>query len=72
MRAAQEAELHAQNALAAARDAAIAAQWDYHNLVLGVKSQVLAQYGPDSDQVAALGLKKKVERKAPTRASKPT
>ena len=71
MRAAQEAELHAQNALAAARDAAIAAQWDYHNLVLGVKSQVVAQYGPDSDQVAALGLKKKAERKAPTRASKP-
>ena len=43
MRAAQEAELHAQNALSAARDAAVAAQWEYHNIVLGVKTQVLAQ-----------------------------
>ena len=38
---------------------------------LGVKDQVIAQYGPDSDQVAALGLKKKSNRKAPTRAGKP-
>jgi hypothetical protein len=36
-----------------------------------VKDQVIAQYGPDSDQVVALGLKKKSDRKAPTRAGKP-
>lgn len=71
MRTAQEAELHAQNTLAAARDAAVAAQWDFHNMVLGVKSQVVAQYGPNSDELAALGLKKKNERKAPVRAAKP-
>ncbi len=71
MRAAQEAELHAQHALDAVRDAAVAAQWEYHRIILGVKDQVIAQYGPDSDQVAALGLKKKSERKAPTRAGKP-
>lgn len=71
MRAAQEAELHAQHALDAVRDAAVAAQWEYHRIILGVKDQVIAQYGPDSDQVASLGLKKKSERKAPTRAGKP-
>ena len=63
-------ELRAQNAPAAARDAAIAAQWEFHNLMLGVKDQVIAQYGADSDQVASLGLKKKSERKARVRAGK--
>ncbi len=70
LRVAQEAELNAQNALAAARDAVVAVSWDFHNAMLGVKDQVVAQYGPSSDQVAALGLKKKSERKAPVRKSK--
>ena len=70
MRAAAEVELRAQNALDAARDAAIAAQWEHHNLILGVKDQVIAQFGPDSDEVASLGLKKKSERKAPVRSGK--
>ena len=64
LRVAQEAEIHAQNVAAAARDALVALQWNFHDLILGVKSQVKALYGPDSDEVAALGLKKKSERKA--------
>ncbi len=72
MRTALEAELNAQNALAAARDAAVAVGWDFHNAMLGVKDQVVAQYGPDSDQLASLGLKKKSERRSPVRVSKPT
>jgi hypothetical protein len=71
MQAALEAESDAQDALAARRDAAVAAQWEYHNTVLGAKNQVVAQYGEDSDQLASLGLKKKSERKAPVRAAKP-
>ena len=71
MHAALEAELNAQNALAAARDAAIAAQWEHHNLMLTVKEQIIAQFGPDSDEVASLGLKKRSERKAPARPRKP-
>jgi len=71
LRAAQEAELKAQNALAAAHDAAVNAGWDLHNGMLDVKVQVAAQYGTSSDQVASLGLKKKSERKAPGRAVKP-
>ncbi len=70
MKAAQDAELAAQNALAAARDAAAAAEWEFHNAMLGVKEQVIAQYGKNSDQVQALGLKKKSEYKAPTRKAK--
>lgn len=71
LQTAREAELHAQHAHAAARDAAIAAQWAFHDAILGVKNQVKALYGPDSDQLAALGLKKKSERKAATRNPKP-
>jgi cell division septation protein DedD len=71
VRRALETELDAQDALAAARDAAVAALWDYHNAILGAKEQAIAQYGSSSDQVASLGLKKKSERKTPVRKSKP-
>jgi len=70
MEDAQNVELAAQNALAAARDASTAAEWEFHNFMLAVKEQVIAQYGKDSDQVQALGLKKKSEYKAPTRKAK--
>lgn len=70
MKDAQDAELAAQVALAAARDAATAAEWEFHNTLLGVKEQVIAQYGKNSDQVQALGLKKKSEYKAPVRKAK--
>lgn len=62
---AQTAELNAHNALATARDNAAAAEWEFHNFMLGVKDQVIARYGSNSNQVQALGLKKKSERKAP-------
>ena len=71
LRAAQEAELHAQHTLDATRDALIGQQWDFHELILGAKEQARAMYGSDSDQVAALGLKKKSDKKSPTRAPRP-
>ena len=61
MRAAQEAELRAQNALDATRDATTAVQWEHHNLILGVIDQVIAQCGADSNELASRGLKKKSE-----------
>lgn len=67
----QEAELHAQHALLAARDAAVAAQSAFHDVILAVKNQVKAQYGVDSDQLVSVGLKKKSERKAAARTPKP-
>jgi len=65
MKNAQTAELNAQNALAAARDAAAAAEWEFHNFMLSAKDQVIARFGSNSNQVQALGLKKKSERKPP-------
>jgi hypothetical protein len=66
MQTAQQAELRAQTALDTARDAAAAAEWRFHEAMLGAKDQVVAQYGANSDQLQALGLKKKSERKRPT------
>ncbi|HEY5232098.1 MAG TPA: hypothetical protein VIK35_01005 [Verrucomicrobiae bacterium] len=45
-----------------ARDANVAAQWTFHNAMLGAKQQVLAQFGDDSDEAQAVGLTKKSER----------
>ena len=68
---AEEAEVQAQATVTAARDATIAAQWAFHNAILGVKGQVKALYGEDSDQVTAIGLKKKSDRKSPSKSTKP-
>jgi len=65
MQTAQQAEVRAQGALDAARDAAAAAEWRFHEAMLGVKDQIVAQYGASSDQLQSLGLKKKSERKRP-------
>jgi hypothetical protein len=70
LKQAQAAELHARNALATARDAATAAEWEFHNFMLGAKVQVIARFGSDSNQVQSLGLKKKSERKSPGRRSR--
>jgi hypothetical protein len=46
------------------------AEWDFHNTILGVKEQTIAQFGKSSDQVQMLGLKKKTEYKTPARRGK--
>jgi hypothetical protein len=66
---AQQEEIRTQNAAAAAREAAVAAEWALHNALLGAKAQIVAQYGHDADAVQAIGLKKKSNRKRPTRRS---
>ncbi len=66
----RQAEINAQNALDAARDNATAAEWDFHNAMLGVKAQVVAQFGDDSNEAQSLGLTKKSERKAPAHKTK--
>jgi len=55
----------------AARDAANAKEWAFHNAVLEAKKQVMAQYGSDSDQVQSIGLKRKSEYKKPAAKTKP-
>ena len=44
-----------------ARDNHVAAQWVFHNGILGAKQQVVAQYGDDSNEAQAVGLTKKSE-----------
>ena len=65
MGTAQGTEVTKKGEFEGARDAANAAEWAFHNLVIGARKQVVAQYGEDSDQAQAIGLKKKSERKRP-------
>jgi hypothetical protein len=67
LRQAEETEILAIRALAAARDARAAAGWDLHNAMLGVKAAVISQYGHSSDAVQAIGLKKKSDYRRPSR-----
>ena len=61
MDAAQETETQAAGQADAARDDATAAEWDFHNAILGAKDQVRAQFGADSNEWQSLGLVKKSE-----------
>lgn len=65
----EKAEIEAQAAAAyeSARDDHVAVQWEIHNAMLGAKDQVVAQFGPNSNEVQAMKLKKKTEYKNPTR-----
>ncbi len=55
----------AQQALDAARDRVTAAGWSFHNNMLDARNQVVAQYGADSLEVQAVGLKRSSERARP-------
>ena len=68
--AAEDREFHLANSYAAARDDAVALQNERHERVKSIKNQVRAQFGEDSNEVAAIGLKKTSERKAAKRQSK--
>lgn len=63
MEAKQAEEVQAQAAADGARDRATAAEWDYHNLMLGASDQVAAQYTKDSNEYQSLGKKKPTEYK---------
>jgi hypothetical protein len=51
LNAAQQAEAQAVAAAAAARDNAVAKEWEFHDLMLGVKDQIIAQFGKNSNEV---------------------
>ncbi len=48
-------------------DAARTAEWDFHNAILAMKEVVRGQFGSDSNEARAIGLKKKSDRKRPIR-----
>jgi hypothetical protein len=63
----KQAETEKLTLYRAAADAARLAEWEFHNAVLAMKEVIRGQYGSDSDQAQAVGLKKKSERKRPNR-----
>jgi hypothetical protein len=67
----QREAIQAEVAAAAKRDTANAGEWEFHNAMLGAKRQVTAQFGDDSDEVQAIGLKKKSEYKSRARRKQP-
>jgi hypothetical protein len=71
MQESQTGEVQAQAAADAARDKATGDEWEFHDVILGVKAQVKAQFGENSDQLQSLGLKKKSEYKKPSRTTEP-
>jgi hypothetical protein len=50
-----------------ARDDRDAAGWTIHDTMLGIKAAVIAQYGPNSNEVQSLGVKKKIDYRRPRR-----
>ncbi|OUL31668.1 hypothetical protein BV378_01410 [Nostoc sp. RF31YmG] len=67
MLAQQQAETEKLASYRAAADAARLAEWQFHNAILAMKEVVRGQYGSDSDQAQSVGLKKKSDRKRPSR-----
>jgi hypothetical protein len=63
----QQEETQAVATAAAKRDDAVAKEWAFHNLILGARDQVIAQFGRDSNEAQAVGLKKKSEYKTRTK-----
>ena len=64
-------EVRTRKAWEAARDKKVATQWKLHNGALRVKEKVVGQFGSSSDEAQTIGLKKKSERKKPSRTTKP-
>ena len=67
MLAQQQAETEKLALYRASTDAARLAEWEFHNAVLAMKEVVRGQYGSDSNEAQAIGLKKKSDRKRPVR-----
>ncbi|ASC71806.1 hypothetical protein XM38_027600 [Halomicronema hongdechloris C2206] len=63
----QETELIAKTKAAA--DAARQAEVEFHDAVMAMKESVRGQFGPNSDEVQAIGYKKKSEYKRSHRRS---
>lgn len=68
--AVQDAVDRARREYEAARARLIALSWVLHDSVLGARTEVVVLFGPDSNAVHAVGLKRKSERKRPVRPAR--
>lgn len=64
MSAGQTLEVQKQGELDAAKDDASGGEHSFHNDILGMKTQVKAQFGENSNEYQSLGMKKKEEYKS--------
>ncbi|NTW03168.1 MAG: hypothetical protein HGA19_18130 [Oscillochloris sp.] len=62
---AEQAVIHAQEALEQARKVEIETAYALHDIALGAKNQVIAQYGSDALAIEIIGLTRKSNRKRP-------
>src|SRR4051794_28167452 len=58
LQAARTAEVQADAAAKAASDNVVQKQTDFHELIIGTRDQVTAQFGRNSDQAQSIGRKK--------------
>lgn len=72
MLAKQQLETEQQVLAREAVEAARQAEHDFHQAVLAMKEAVRGQFGSDGKEAVAIGLKRKSDRKVPTRKSKET
>ena len=70
MLAKQQLETEQQVIAREATEAARNAEQTFHNAVLAMKEAVKGQFGSDGKEAVAIGLKRKSDRKLPTRKSK--
>ncbi|MBD1858354.1 MULTISPECIES: hypothetical protein [Leptolyngbya] len=70
MLAKQQLETEQQVLAREAAEAARQAEQDFHNAVLAMKEAVRGQFGSDGKEAVAIGLKRKSDRKLPTRRAK--
>ena len=72
MLAQQQLETEQQVIARETAEAARKAEQDFHNAVLAMKEAVRGQFGSNGKEAVAIGLKRKSDRKLPTRKSKET
>jgi hypothetical protein len=68
----QTLEVQKQAEMNAVRDTTAGSEWGFHDMILGAKDQVKAQFGPDSNEYQSLGMKKKSEYRTGRRRTAPT
>jgi len=69
LQTARTAEVQADAAAKGASDIVVEKQAAFHNLIIGSKDQVTAQFGRNSNQAQSVGRKKPSEYKSPRRRS---
>ena len=68
---AQQDERRLRKALNTGRNRTIQAAHAFHQAAIGAKAEVVVQYGPNSNQVKSVGLKRKSDRRRLLRRSSP-